>query len=153
MNSFILNGPVKTNNEKISCFGIKRQCVEFARRWLHANRGVVYQNVNIAADIWDKVNCYTRVLDGKQISVKNIVNGATQLPKSGDLIIYSEKFMNTGHVSVVINVSETSGSIELHEQNFENQYQLPNQQRNISFVFHKGRYWLLNNYLLGWKSM
>ena len=32
--------------------GIKWQCVEYARRWLLQERGVVFGDVDIAADIW-----------------------------------------------------------------------------------------------------
>jgi len=149
MNSYVFDKSVNAGND----LGIKKQCVEFARRWLYENKGMIYQDVVIAADIWDKVNCYTRLLDARKIPVENVINGAFQLPKPGDLIIYSEKYMNTGHVSVVVNVSELNGLIDLLEQNFDNHQQLPNQQRSISFTFHKQRYWLLDSYLLGWKSI
>lgn len=39
--------------------GIKWQCVEFARRWLLTHQGVVYGDVDIAADIWDKITLVT----------------------------------------------------------------------------------------------
>jgi len=149
MNSYVFDKYANAGNY----FGIKRQCVEFARRWLYENKGMIYQDVVIAADIWDKVNCYTRLLDARKIPVESIINGSLQLPRSGDLIIYSEKYMNTGHVSVVVNVNELKGLIELREQNFDNHQQLPFQQRSISFAFHKQRYWLLDSYLLGWKSI
>lgn len=143
----------KFDTENDHCLGIKRQCVGFTRRWLYMNKGMVYQDVNIAADIWDTVNHYTRITDGKKIKVNNIENGATQLPKMGDLIIYSEKFLNTGHVSVVVHVNKQHKSIELYEQNFKNKFQSPNQQRSISFVYHQQCFWLLDRYLLGWKRI
>ena len=36
--------------------GIKWQCVEYARRWLLHEYGVVYGDVDIAADIWDTID-------------------------------------------------------------------------------------------------
>lgn len=153
INSGISGKAMKTGFQKISCFGIKKQCVEFSRRWLYINKGVIYQDVKLAADIWNEVNFYTRISDGIEVEVSSIVNGAECLPRIGDLIIYSEKFMSTGHVSVVVNVNNVDDLIELHEQNFDNHYQLPNQKRCISFVFYNDAYWLLDSYLLGWKSM
>jgi len=135
------------------CLGIDRQCVEYARRWLYVNRGFLYEDVTIAADIWDKVKFYTRVVDEKSVAVFNIENGANQLPDSGDLIIYSEKYLNTGHVAVVANIDTENNFVHVYEQNYANECELPKQKRKIPYVYHTKKYWLLDSYLLGWKSL
>ena len=50
--------------------GLKWQCVEYARRWLLVNRGEVYGDVDIAADIW-QIPFVTRVSDGKKFRMIN----------------------------------------------------------------------------------
>lgn len=141
------------NNENSGPFGIEKQCVEFARRWLCLNKGLIYDEVNIAADIWHKINYYKRVSDGKQRPVFNIANGSAQQPHPGDLIIYNENYLSTGHVSVIVNIDQPAESVCLHEQNFGNEYHLPHQERCIPLINHKGNFWLLDNHLIGWKSL
>jgi len=134
-------------------FGIKKQCVEFSRRWLHLHRGMVYDNVKIAAEIWDKIHYYTDTSGQQKYPVINIEKGVSALPVPGDLLIYGAEFLGTGHVSVIVNVEKSSGFICVHEQNYANKYQAPYQQRCISFVNKNNRNWLQDEYVLGWKSL
>lgn len=134
--------------------GIKWQCVEFARRWLLTHQGVVYGDVNIAADIWDKITLVTRVADGKKLPVESHPNGSTQAPQRGDLLIYAQAYLNTGHVAVVTEVDLTKGVVRVAEQNFTNQkWASNNYAREIDLVIKGNRYWLLDAYLLGWKHI
>ena len=131
----------------------KVHCVEYARRWLHGEMGLVYDDVNIAADIWDKINFYTRAADGSRLPVCNVLNGALQPPDIGDLIIYSEKYLATGHVAVTSEVDLQTGMISVCEENFVDQYQRPGHKRRIPLITHADRYWLLDGYLIGWKQI
>jgi glutathionylspermidine amidase/synthetase len=134
--------------------GIKWQCVEFARRWLLSNQGVVYGDVDIAADIWDKITVVTRVADGKKLKLESYPNGSTQAPQKGDLLIYAQAYLHTGHVAVVTEVDLISGVVRVAEQNFTNQKWTGNHYaREIDLVIKENQYWLLDAYLLGWKHL
>lgn len=131
----------------------REQCVGFARRWLCDEHGLVYGNVDTAADIWDKVSEYTRVADGKPVPVRNVVNGAEAPPRVGDLLVYGEKFRDTGHVAVVAHVAHDERLVEVLERNFvADAKDLPSPRR-IPLIENGGRYWVLDGYLIGWKSL
>lgn len=131
----------------------KVQCVEYARRWLRDEMGLVYEDVNIAADIWDKVNFYTRVADGSRLPVRSVLNGATQPPNVGDLIVYGEKYLATGHVAVTSEVDMETGMISVCEENFVDQHHIPGHNRRIPLITHANRYWLLDGHIIGWKKV
>ena len=131
----------------------RAQCVEYARQWLRQQMGFVYDEVEIAADIWDKIDFYTRVADGCRFPVSNVLNGATQPPKVGDLIVYGEKFLTTGHVAVTSEVDLQRGMISVCEQNFGDRYLSPDHKRHIPLITNADSYWLLDRYLIGWKQL
>jgi glutathionylspermidine amidase/synthetase len=129
------------------------QCVEFARRWLCKKMGLVFSDVDIAADIWDKICFYTHVSDGRRIPVHSIVNGAACPPKVGDLIVYGEKYLTTGHVAVTTDVDLGEGMIHVREQNYDNQHLPDNHVRHIPLIRNADTYWLLDAHLIGWKQI
>lgn len=131
--------------------GIKWQCVEYARRWLLTNKGMVYGDVDIAADIWGKITYFTVIEDGSQVSTVNILNGATETPQVGDLLVYGKDFLGTGHVAVVTEVGANHSFVKVAEQNFANAKWPGNYARTIDIVEKNGRFWLLDPYILGWK--
>jgi len=133
--------------------GIKWQCVEFARRWLLRRHGVVYGDVDIAADIWDKINFFTRVVDAKQIPVSAHTNGSSRAPKVGDLLIYAKALWGTGHVAVILEIDPDAGVLRVAEQNFANKPWDSEYARDIPFINKAGHIWVLDAYLLGWKSL
>lgn len=133
--------------------GFRVQCVEFARNWLSQNMNIVFNEVDIAADIWSKISFYTHLADGRQLCVSGILNGAQQPPKIGDLIIYGQEFLTTGHVAVTTEVNLKTSIISVREQNFKNQYQAPDHVRNIPLIINDNRYWLLDKYIIGWKQI
>jgi hypothetical protein len=141
------------NREQATYTGIKWQCVEFARRWLLDNEGVVYGDVDIASDIWSKIPFVTRISDGRQLPLQPHLNGASEPPQVGDLLVYAREYLNTGHVAVVTEVDLNSGVIRVAEQNFLNQKWPANYARQIEIVHKDERYWLLDPYLLGWKRV
>jgi glutathionylspermidine amidase/synthetase len=131
--------------------GIKWQCVEYARRWLLVNTGAVYGDVDIAADIWDRIDYLTDVKTGSQIPLESRVNGSTQPPEVGDLLVYAKAFHGTGHVAVVTGIDIDNGLVEVSEQNFNNESWPGDYARNIVLIKNHEDYWLLDAYLLGWK--
>jgi CHAP domain len=133
--------------------GIKWQCVEFARRWLLDHLGVVYGDVDVAADLWDKIQSVTRIADGKSLPMKIFLNGAGQPPEVGDLLIYGREYLGTGHVAVITEVDLKSGRLKVAEQNFLNRRWPGDYARQIDLVAKNGRYWVLDPYLLGWKRV
>lgn len=141
------------NKEHGTFTGIKWQCVEFARRWLLNNKGVVYGDVDTASDLWGKITAVTRVADGAQIPLQAYLNGSADAPQPGDLLIYAKELLNTGHVAVITEVDEASGIIRVAEQNFFNKPWSANYAREITWVRKDGQYWLLDPYLLGWKRV
>ncbi len=134
-------------------FGIKKQCVEFARRWLYQQRRLIFADVKIAAHIWDKIDCYTDESGVHQYPVKNIENGSPALPQFGDLLIYREEYLGTGHVAVIVGVEKHAALIRVHEQNFADQFQVPYQRRSIFLDINQNSNWLQDEYCLGWKRL
>jgi len=131
--------------------GIKWQCVEYARRWLLVNTGAVYGDVDIAADIWDKIDHLTDVKTKRSIPLETYLNGSTQSPEVGDLLIYAKAFNGTGHVAVVTGIDISNGLVEVSEQNFQNKSWSADYARKITLIKNGENYWLLDGYLLGWK--
>ncbi|MDH5518297.1 MAG: CHAP domain-containing protein [Gammaproteobacteria bacterium] len=131
--------------------GVKWQCVEFARRWLLINYGVIYGDVDYAIDIWDKIDHYSRVKDNKEIKLTALLNGSARAPVKGDLLIYAKALLGTGHVAVVVAADNKTNTLFIAEQNYSNEKWLNNFSRKISYVKKDGRYWLLEPYLIGWK--
>lgn len=132
--------------------GIKWQCVEFARRWLLVNQGVVYGDVDIAADIWG-LTSVTRIKDKAELKLSSYPNGSEKPPEVGDLLIYTKEYLKTGHVAVIAKVDTKSHQVQVVEQNFTNIKWTGSYARAIPYVVHDNKFWLLDSYLLGWKRV
>jgi glutathionylspermidine amidase/synthetase len=131
--------------------GIRWQCVEFARRWLLQHQGAVYGDVDVAADIWDRIDHLERVADRSAIPLVAYPNGSRQAPAVGDLLIYARAFLGTGHVAVVTGMDLATHKVRVAEENYLNRKWPGDYAREIELVVRDGRYWLLDAYLLGWK--
>ncbi|NOY66184.1 MAG: CHAP domain-containing protein [Gammaproteobacteria bacterium] len=131
--------------------GIKWQCVEFARRWLLINHGLVYGDVDYAIDIWDKINFFTHIKSKKQIPVSAHINGSLHVPVVGDLFIYAKALLGTGHVAVITHIDKKNQLIMLGEQNYMNTKWEGDSARTVSYIISKGHYWVHDAYLIGWK--
>lgn len=133
--------------------GYKWQCVEYARRWLLLNRGAVFGDVDIAADIWTEIDRLTRVSDQAAVPLVAHLNGSEQPPLVGDLLIYAKAFYDTGHVAVVLDVDPTRKLIMVGEQNYDNQPWAGRHARRIGYIEKDGRVWVLDPYIIGWKQI
>lgn len=142
---------LEPNHWKGTYTGIRWQCVEYARRWLLINTGAVYGDVDVAADIWDRIDHLTDLNTGKPIPLEARLNGSPQAPEVGDLLVYAKAFHGTGHVAVVTGMDVKNSLIEVSEQNYDNQSWPDDYARTIMFIEQEGHYWLLDGYLLGWK--
>jgi glutathionylspermidine amidase/synthetase len=102
--------------------GIGWQCVEYARRWLLHNHGLVFGSVDTAADMWNQVSSLTSPDQTVSRPVRRVENGSTAAPVVGDLIIYAAQAdvsaLRFGHVAVVVGVDQSS--VKLAEQNWTN---------------------------------
>ena len=133
--------------------GIKWQCVEYARRWLLMNKGMTYGDVDFAADIWNEINHLTDISTNRPHPLETHLNGSNQPPRVGDLLVYASEFNDTGHVAVVIDADYEDGVIAVAEQNYNNETWPDDYSRKIELVRREDNYWLLDEYLLGWKHL
>ena len=125
--------------------GIIAQCVEFARRWLYVNKGVVFSDVRAAADIWSCHFVTDVEVPGMRHPFQNIPNGSYVLPQMGDLIIYDKRpWMPYGHVSVIVGINLHTQQIKIAEQNYLNAHWEKDDEyaRVISFINVDGRIYL-----------
>lgn len=132
--------------------GIKWQCVEYARRWLLKEQGVVFGDVDIAADIWEIAHV-DNPHNNQTLKFDSVVNGAATLPQRGDLIIYGKEYLDTGHVAVVVSIDVERNTIQVAEQNYANTKWKQNYAREIAYTSVDNRIWLLDSYLVGWKRV
>ena len=132
--------------------GIQWQCVEYARRWLMLNKHLTFESIDVAADLWNKIDHLIDLKTKKNIILSNRINGAKILPKKGDLLIYGREYLGTGHVAIVIRIDPKKNLVFVAEQNLLNKKWPGNYARTIPFVRRANGYWLLDSYLVGWKS-
>jgi len=140
--------PVKANGVYT---GIKWQCVEYARRWLLKHKGAVFADVDVAADIWNKIHHLQRVDHKGIIPLQNDPNGSPHPPSAGDLLIYAKAYKGTGHVAVITDVDLHSHVIKVAEENYLNRKYPGDYARKIDLIERHQRYWVLDPYVLGWK--
>ena len=97
--------------------GQKWQCVEFARRWLYLTRGVIFDEVAMAYDIFRLP--YLRSVHGiSRLPLRSFRNGSLHRPEVGGLLVWNEggHFTTTGHVAIITEVGEDY--VRIAEQNF-----------------------------------
>lgn len=87
--------------------GYKWQCVELARRWLYCTRGLIFDEVGMAYEIFSLTEL--RTPDGSQhLPLQSFRNGSRRAPEVGCMLIWDEggDFEHTGHVAIVTHVHE-----------------------------------------------
>lgn len=96
--------------------GYKWQCVEFARRFLYLNYGVVFTDVGRAYEIFS-LRFLRRVLNDAILPLQAFSNGGKQIPTVGALLVWQGvgEFKNTGHVAIITEVFKDK--IRIIEQN------------------------------------
>jgi len=136
--------------------GYKWQCVEFARRWLYVNHGVVFDDVAMAYDIFS-LRHVVRVADDELLPLHSFPNGSPRAPEPGCMLIWKEggEFEVTGHVAIVTEV--LADRIRFAEQNVEHSKLPPGQGWSRELELRRtvdGAYWIDAHYpdshILGW---
>jgi|SaaInlStandDraft_6_1057023.scaffolds.fasta_scaffold51679_2 hypothetical protein len=142
-----------TPNKALGVYsGIKWQCVEYSRRWLIVNKQLTYGSVDFAADIWKNISHYTHTMTKAKIPVESRLNGSPYAPRVGDLLIYAKEFEGTGHVAVITQVSLANKTVSVSEENYENKPWTHNYARKLNMVVNQKKFWILDPYLIGWKT-
>ncbi|MEX9947109.1 bifunctional glutathionylspermidine amidase/synthase [Providencia alcalifaciens] len=140
------------NNEYM---GYKWQCVEFARRFLYLNYGVVFTDVGMAYEIFS-LRFLRHVVDDGILPLRAYQNGSQMKPTAGSLLIWAEggEFEHTGHVAVITHVLENK--VRIVEQNVLH-HKLPAGQqwtRELPLSVDNGSYTLSDTFtdttILGW---
>ena len=82
--------------------GHKWQCVEFARRFLFLNYGVVFTDVGMAWEIFS-LRFLREVVNDNILPLQAFPNGSPRAPVAGALLIWDKggEFKDTGHVAII----------------------------------------------------
>ena len=139
-------------------YGLRYQCVEFARRWLVHAKGVTFSEVRMAYEIFDMPHAI-RVKDEENIPWTNIPNGSSERPVPGAVLIWNEggEFQRTGHVAIVVEVSDEW--VRVAEQNVNDTYWPRGQnwarQLDVEYDKAKGTYFIqeVDGSVKGWKHL
>ena len=134
--------------------GYKWQCVEFARRYLYLNHGMVFTDVGMAYEIFS-LRFLRQVVNDALVPLQAFANGGKKRPEAGALLIWAEggEFEHTGHVAIITEVFHDK--IRIAEQNVIHS-RLPSGQqwtRELKMTTNEG--YLLhdtfdNTHILGW---
>jgi hypothetical protein len=139
------------DTKKISTYaGTEWQCVEYARRWLMAKQSIKFGIVKFAHQIWD-LNSFEDVKTHENLKLKKYSNyHSTAGPRAGDLLLYSKKFLGTGHVAVIIGVEPNR--VLIAEQNYLNaKWPDPNYSRQLLMTRDKDGFFAVHDEeILGW---
>lgn len=135
--------------------GYKWQCVEFARRFLYINYGLVFTDVGMAYEIFI-LRILRRVVDEALLPLQAFANGSKKSPQAGALLIWAEGgvFEHTGHVAIITEV--LTDKVRIVEQNLI-EHRLPAGQqwtRELPLAVINGAYFLQDTFpdttILGW---
>ena len=69
--------------------GYKWQCVEFARRYLYLNHGMVFTDVGMAYEIFS-LRFLRQVVNDALLPLQAFANGCKRKPEAGALLIWQE---------------------------------------------------------------
>jgi len=136
--------------------GQKWQCVEFARRWMYLNQGLVFDDVGLAHEIF-QLTSVRDVRHDRRLPLRAFRNGARRPPEPGCLLIWDEggEFERTGHVAIVVEV--LPDRLRFAEQNLDNRVWPPGQRHSREIKATRsptGEFWLESSFadatILGW---
>ena len=115
--AYVNKGPHKgeKNYVKGQYTGLKWECVEYARRWFIQMRGITFEDVATAEDLWKLKTAQ------KKSEILAFTNGKSEngkrMPPVGALLIYRKTNKDPyGHVAVVVNVNRVT--VDVAEQNY-----------------------------------
>ena len=102
-------------NKKRIYTGIKYQCVELARRYLILTRNITFAPISDANQLIINPPVFTNINTNEVLKIKIYKNGK---PKIGDLLIWDNTYIDTGHVAVITDIMDDS--VCICEQNQSN---------------------------------
>jgi hypothetical protein len=116
-------------------YGLKWQCVEFARRYYHDVLGIKFTTKGHAREYFE---------DASGHGLTAFENGSTEKPKYQDLFV--AKYGSTGHIAVISEVTDTT--VTIAQQNVG---MIPIQTFALSKEIKEGKtYWTIKNPMFGW---
>ena len=135
--------------------GHKWQCVEFARRFLFLNYGVVFTDVGMAWEIFS-LRFLREVVNDNILPLQAFPNGSPRAPVAGALLIWDKggEFKDTGHVAIITQLH--GNKVRIAEQNVIHTPLPQGQQwtRELEMVVENGGYILKDTFddttILGW---
>lgn len=129
--------------------GVKWQCVEYARRWLIDNLGITFASIDNAYQIWDLPH-FSHANSDRAVPIVRCQNDiSTVAPSLGDLLIYSNALIITGHVAVIVGVEQDS--ILIAEQNHNHFWIDKSYSRRLPLQQDaNGRFHLVDKAVIGW---
>lgn len=136
--------------------GYKWQCVEFARRFLYLNYGMVFTDVQMAYEIFS-LRYLRQVVNDDILPLQAFANGTSKRPPAaGSLLIWQQggEFEHTGHVAIITQV--LPDKVRVAEQNVIH-HPLPTGQqwtRELPLIEKDGQYFIQDTFtdteILGW---
>lgn len=136
--------------------GYKWQCVEFARRWLYINSGVIFNDVAMAYEIFN-LRSVREVASNSQLPLAAFKNGAQRRPEYGCLLIWDEggDYEHTGHVAIITEVADEHICVVEQNMDFVPWPEGQNYSRKLNAkVGPQGDYWIESNEhaetIIGW---
>lgn len=135
--------------------GHKWQCVEFARRFLFLNYGVVFTDVGMAWEIFS-LRFLREVVNDNILPLQAFPNGSPRAPVAGALLIWDKggEFKDTYHVAIITQLH--GNKVRIAEQNVIHTPLPQGQQwtRELEMVVENGGYTLKDTFddttILGW---
>lgn len=121
--------------------GKQWECVEYVRRWLILKKGVTFNDVKTAADVWH-LDHVTQILDKTQRPFTSVAD-KTQSPPVGSVLVFrpSKHNEHKGHVAIVVRV--VGDDVDIAEQNWDHRRWNSDKSRTIQLSKEQD--------LLGWK--
>ncbi len=122
--------------------GLRWQCVELARRYLIFKKGITFDSVDNAYNIFTLPH-FSTVHTHNPVPIRAVANGESEHPHIGSLLIWEKEYdaNETGHVAVITHIYPHS--IQIMEQNNTQPIRTIPFTRNNRFVLHE-------THLLGW---
>jgi hypothetical protein len=144
---FILNFNIeieKRNYINNTFTGLKWECVEYVRRYLILNKGITFNEIDNAYQIFN-LDYFIDIYTNKKIKIYKHYNGSNIIPNIGSLLIW-DKYLDknrTGHIAIITHVSDKY--IELVEQNWKN-----SKNRRIKVDIINNGYYIKDGNIIGW---
>ena len=111
--------------------GKKWECVEFVRRYLILTKGIIFNDIEKAVELWSMSHFYD-IAHKEYVPIKKYRIGATKLQR-GDILVWAmgedEPF---GHVAVVTD-SDGEHKVQIAEQNWD-KWIAPHYSRTIHLL-------------------